>query len=178
MLLHQAVQKARKDIGLSQKKLAELAGIQRRQLATLEKGGNITLSTLRKVLAHLPNLETFTLDAVTATVRREVPPEEHMRAVDDAMKLLGEALRDMVGRVTQGEHPSEQNIATLRKATERMAESAGYDAADVERERQRIRAAREVLQGPFGSAFLSLVNVAGRRRRRLKAAGAPEDRTG
>jgi transcriptional regulator with XRE-family HTH domain len=81
MLLHEAVKKARKDLRLSQKSLADLAGIQRKQLATLETGGNITLATKRKVLAHLPNLETFSLGAVTAMVRRQVPPEEQFQAV-------------------------------------------------------------------------------------------------
>src|SRR5881392_2873545 len=93
MLLHEAVKKARKDLKLSQKSLADLAGIQRKQLTTLETGGNITLATLRKVLAQLPNLETFSLDAVTATVLREVPPEEQVQAVKTALHLLGDAIR-------------------------------------------------------------------------------------
>lgn len=170
MLLHEAVHKARKDLGLSQKKLAELAGIQRRQLATLEQGGNITLSTLRKVLAHLPNLETFSLDAVTATVRRHVPPEEHMKAVDRAMTLLGEALRDMVTRMSQGQYPSEENIQTLRQATNTMYESAGLDASDADRERERLRREREAAFGPTASAFAALLRIHDRRRRRAETA--------
>lgn len=175
MLLHEAVQKARKDLHLSQKKLAEMAGIQRRQLATLEQGGNVTLATLRKVLAQLPNLETFSLDAVTATVRRHVPHEEQMKAVDSAMNLLGEALRDMIGRIAQGQPPSEESMEALRKATTTMGESVGYDAADVDRERERIRKRHEAASGASASAFHSLVTVVKRRRHRAEAAEADAD---
>ena len=62
-------------------------------IATLEAGGNITLSTLRKVLVHLPNLETFSLEAVTATVLRQVDPQEQRKAIESAISLLTTALR-------------------------------------------------------------------------------------
>lgn len=64
MELHEEIRRARKDLGLSQERLAELCGIQRRQLSILERGGNVTLNTLRKVIAFLPNLEEFTFEQV------------------------------------------------------------------------------------------------------------------
>ncbi|HEV7239174.1 MAG TPA: helix-turn-helix domain-containing protein [Thermoanaerobaculia bacterium] len=139
MLLNEAVQKARKDLGLSQKKLAELAGIQRKQLATLEAGGNVTLATLRKVLAHLPNLETFTLDAVTATVRREVPPEEQRKAVESAMRMLGTALHSLVDALAEGKLPDEGKEG-LKQANEILYQGLGYSLEDLERDRQKLSA--------------------------------------
>lgn len=64
MELHEEIRRARKDLGLSQDRLAELCGIQRRQLSILERGGNVTLNTLRKVIGFLPNLEDFTFEQV------------------------------------------------------------------------------------------------------------------
>jgi transcriptional regulator with XRE-family HTH domain len=64
MELHEEIRRARKDLGLSQDRLAELCGIQRRQLSILERGGNVTLNTLRKVIGFLPNLEEFTFEQV------------------------------------------------------------------------------------------------------------------
>ncbi|HEV7242082.1 MAG TPA: helix-turn-helix transcriptional regulator [Thermoanaerobaculia bacterium] len=64
MELHEEIRRARKSLGLSQDRLAELCGIQRRQLSILERGGNVTLNTLRKVIGFLPNLEDFTFEQV------------------------------------------------------------------------------------------------------------------
>jgi transcriptional regulator with XRE-family HTH domain len=62
--LHEEIRRARKDLGLSQGQLSALCGVQRRQLSTLERGGNVTLNTLRKVIGFLPNLEDFTFEQV------------------------------------------------------------------------------------------------------------------
>ena len=62
--LHEELRRARKELGLSQGQLSALCGVQRRQLSTLERGGNVTLNTLRKVLGFLPNLEDFTFEQV------------------------------------------------------------------------------------------------------------------
>lgn len=140
MLLHEAVKKARKDLGLSQDKLSELAGIQRRQLAKLESGGNVTLATLRKVLAQLPNLETFTMDAVTATVRHYVPPEEKQKAVDTAMELLSTAVRSLVAVLRDGAAPDENTMQGLRQANEILHRGLGYSPEDAERRRQQMLA--------------------------------------
>ena len=62
--LNEELRRARKELGLSQGQLSALCGVQRRQLSTLERGGNVTLNTLRKVLGFLPNLEDFTFEQV------------------------------------------------------------------------------------------------------------------
>jgi transcriptional regulator with XRE-family HTH domain len=143
MLLHEAVKKARMDLKLSQKKLSEMAGIQRRQLATLESGGNITLATLRKVLVHLPNLETFTLDAVTATVRRQVTDEEKHQAVEASMALLATAVRSLADALAHGQKPDAQAMRDLRRANEVLYEGLGYSTEDLERNRRELAAQRE-----------------------------------
>lgn len=143
MLLHEAVKKARMDLKLSQKRLSEMAGIQRRQLATLESGGNITLATLRKVLVHLPNLETFTLDAVTATVRRQVTAEERNKAVEASMALLATAVRSLADALTHGQKPDAQAMRDLRRANEVLYEGLGYSPEDLERNRRELAEQRE-----------------------------------
>jgi transcriptional regulator with XRE-family HTH domain len=139
MLLHEAVQAARKDLRMSQKRLAELAGIQRRQLATLESGGNITLATLRKVLAHLPNLETFTIDAVTATVRRNVSPPEQEEVVAEAIQVMQTALLGLAEALNAGRKPGEREMRVFEQANEVMYSGLGYTADDIRREYERIR---------------------------------------
>ena len=95
MQLNEAVRKARAELGLSQQKLAERAGLQRRQLATLEQGGNVTLKTLTKILEQLPNLQTFTIQGVTAKVDRAEPPEETNKRYQAAVDTLLSVVRDL-----------------------------------------------------------------------------------
>jgi len=163
MLLHDAVKAARKDLGLTQKKLADLAGIQRRQLATLESGGNITLATLRKVLAQLPNLESFTLDVVAATVRRDVPPSEQQAAVAKAIELMQSALMGLTAATREGRSVGEREMAVFDRATEVMYSGLGYTAEDIRREYERIRMHHlnhpETAQGPAGE-FVNAVETA------------------
>jgi transcriptional regulator with XRE-family HTH domain len=173
MLLHEAVKKARKDLRLSQKSLAEMAGIQRKQLATLETGGNITLATLRKVLVHLPNLETFSLDAVSATVLRQVPPEEQFQAVKTAFDLLGDAIRDLVTKVNDGQLPDESNLEALRRATDTFEKGLGYDDEDLRRKREQEDAERErrlaAYRGGAAAAFASIIELAQRKKSRARS---------
>jgi DNA-binding XRE family transcriptional regulator len=136
MLLHEAVLKARKDLGLSQKRLAELAGVQRKQLATLEKGGNITLSTLRKVLSHLPNLESFTIDAVKASVQRDVPLDEAVEKVQLGVRQLGQALKGMFAKLEAGQALDEDDLAALGEASNNFKRGYGWTEEDIRRERE------------------------------------------
>ena len=75
MELHEEIRRARKDMGFTQGDLAHLARVQRRQISTLERGGNVTLNTLRKVLYFLPNLREFTFDHLRMKPEyRDLPP--------------------------------------------------------------------------------------------------------
>jgi transcriptional regulator with XRE-family HTH domain len=63
-MLHAQIRQARVDHGLSQSELARRAGIPRDRLRQFENGENITVDTLMKILAQLPNLQSVTLGAV------------------------------------------------------------------------------------------------------------------
>lgn len=63
-MLHTQIRQARMDHGLSQSELARRAGIPRDRLRQFENGENITIETLMKILAQLPDLRTITLGAV------------------------------------------------------------------------------------------------------------------
>jgi transcriptional regulator with XRE-family HTH domain len=77
MELHEEVRRARKELGLSQAQLAAKVGLQRRQISTLERGGNVTLNTLKRVLNYLPNLQEFTFEQIRMKPEyRDVPPFE------------------------------------------------------------------------------------------------------
>ena len=61
MKLHEQIRQARQDHGLSQMRLAKLAGVPRSVIQVLEDGGNITLETILRVLTHLPSLRLVAL---------------------------------------------------------------------------------------------------------------------
>lgn len=118
MLLHEAVRHSRLELKLSQKKLSEMAGIQRRQLATLENGGNVTLSTLRKVLAQLPNLESFTLDAVRTDVTRK--PAENEAFFEGTIELLWRIVTDLTTSGVLGKGLTPAQVELIREANFRV----------------------------------------------------------
>jgi transcriptional regulator with XRE-family HTH domain len=126
MLLHEAVRKARQDLGVSQVKLAERAGIQRRQLSTLEKGGNVTLSTLRKVIAQLPNLESFTLDAVNVHVT-SIPMRLDEQKWHEAMQTLGEVFTSLAGSIAANGLPSPGALQAMRDVSTKLFASVVPD---------------------------------------------------
>jgi transcriptional regulator with XRE-family HTH domain len=99
MELHEEIRRARKELELSQEQLSRLCGIQRRQLSTLERGGNVTLATLRKVLGFLPNLEEFTFEQVRMKPTYiDLPPFEwtlfyaHLSGLRDTLEGITTAL--------------------------------------------------------------------------------------
>lgn len=63
-MLHDQIRQARIDHGLNQSELARRAGIPRDRLRQFENGENITVETLMKILAQLPNLQTVNIGAV------------------------------------------------------------------------------------------------------------------
>ena len=60
-MVHEQLQKARVDRGLSRGELSKLSGVPRERIRQIETGANFTLETLRKLLPHLPNLKTIYL---------------------------------------------------------------------------------------------------------------------
>jgi len=133
MYLHEAVRKARKDMGLSQVKLAEMAGIQRKQLATLENGGNVTLTTIRKVVSQLPNLEVFSLEGVQVDARTS-PKEAADKAFSQAMSILSETFGRLAARAREGGYPTPGDIETFRAANEMLTMSNQLRRAEVDQD--------------------------------------------
>ena len=177
MLLHEAVKKARKELGLSQDKLAELAGIQRRQLATLEAGGNVTLATLRKILAQLPNLATFTLDTVTATVARDVPPAEAAQSVQSALRLMGTALNSLIDTLGKGLPPDEQARQQIQEMNEILNRAQGYTPEDLARRRAQAPPpdVAPKTEEELKEFFAAIKEAADAKMRELENLSIPED---
>ena len=67
-MLYDRVRQARIELNVSQAQLARLAGVPRESVRTLESGGNVTLETFEKIVAHLPNLKELTLGGVNVTI--------------------------------------------------------------------------------------------------------------
>jgi transcriptional regulator with XRE-family HTH domain len=60
-VLHEEVREARIAAKLTQSELARRAGVPRKQVRALEEGANVTLATVRKIVAVLPDLKRVTL---------------------------------------------------------------------------------------------------------------------
>jgi transcriptional regulator with XRE-family HTH domain len=81
-MIHERIIQARKERNLSQIQLAELAGVPRQRVRTLENGGNVTLETLEKIVAQLPNLKELPIGGVRVTISG-VDVEEIRAAVSE-----------------------------------------------------------------------------------------------
>lgn len=94
-MLHEQVREARIEAGLTQVKLAQLAGVPRSQLRKFEEGGNITLTTLRKIVSQLPNIRSLNLGAVALTPGSV--DQDLVRQTAIQLILLGQELLKTVG---------------------------------------------------------------------------------
>jgi len=61
MDLHKQIREARKQAGLTQEQLAERAHVGRNDVSRLEKGANVTMRTLNRIVGALPTLEGLTI---------------------------------------------------------------------------------------------------------------------
>lgn len=78
--LHQAFRVRRLGLGLSQAEAAQRAGIQQKQVSLFERGGDITLSTLVKLvqaldleLLPIPRTAATKVEALLTAERRHAP---------------------------------------------------------------------------------------------------------
>ena len=67
-MIHEQVRAARIEHGLSQAKLAKLAGVPRERVRKLENGENVTVKAFEKIVAQLPNLKELTVGGVHVRV--------------------------------------------------------------------------------------------------------------
>ncbi|HUP63304.1 MAG TPA: helix-turn-helix transcriptional regulator [Thermoanaerobaculia bacterium] len=92
MELHEELRKAREAAGLTQSELAKRAEIPRNQIVRAEKGENITLDTLRRIVVHLPAVTQLTLLEGVHLIPVSYPHQERaLSSAVDALHLLGGA---------------------------------------------------------------------------------------
>ena len=115
--LHDEIRRARKELGMTQADLAAAAGVQRKQISILEKGGNVTLATIRKVLAQLPNIERFSLfsaevglDPSILTKRDWDHLTRTMVAIGDMYKRLNALMADFHAAMAAGDRETAERI--------------------------------------------------------------------
>lgn len=112
---------------MSQQKLAELAGIERKQLSILENGGNVTLATIRKIVEHLPNMEPFTLGTAAGKAFPTLPQEAQM----EAMKMMGTTLQTIFEPFLQGRIPNEEDTKALEAAARSFYRTMGLTDEEI-----------------------------------------------
>jgi len=82
---------------MSQAELAARAGIPRNQVVRAEKGQNITLDTLRKLVAHLPVTELTLLDTVKlSTDILPVHDKVYLGALDTFLQVFEAMKRALI----------------------------------------------------------------------------------
>lgn len=161
MQLHEAVKRARAELGYSRKRLAELAGVQRKQLATLEAGGNVTLATIRKVLAQLPNLESFTIETATGKVTHEENRTAFDRRAVDALQQFATAFKEWIDVAATGQLPGEDVVARIQHATNLYYGNLGKTPEQVDRMRAKLRAEREARHAAEVAETIAALEAAG-----------------
>lgn len=90
--LHEELRRAREKAGLSQQALAQLAGIPRNQVVRAERGENITIDTLRRIVAFLPVTELTLMDTKGLRVDIIADPEKIFIGALENVRRLSEAL--------------------------------------------------------------------------------------
>jgi transcriptional regulator with XRE-family HTH domain len=91
-MLHDELRRGREAAGFSQTELAARAGIPRNQVARAERGENITLDTLRKIVIHLPIQELPLIEKVSLTADFYPQPEKVYEATAITVQKLAEAM--------------------------------------------------------------------------------------
>ena len=156
-MLGDTVREARIKKGLTQARLAKLAGVSRRHLAALEKGANVSVNILQRVATvldlneiHLTDLSlrsgerersTVNMPLLTDTIREALAEAERAQAI------LARAENLLAHDGGNGDHPIEMKFPRLPV---RRIESPRAAAADTLRERpdwMEIDTAGEIRHG-------------------------------
>lgn len=111
-MLHDELRRGREAAGLSQTQLAVLAGIPRNQVARAERGENITIDTLRKIVVHLPIQELPLIEKVNLSVDVVPEPEKVYFATVNAVQQMALAL----GAALEAVGVAESVVLQARKA--------------------------------------------------------------
>src|ERR1700741_3966193 len=112
-MLGDVVRETRNKKGLTQAKLARLAGVSRRHLAALEKGANVSVLVLRKVASVL-DLSEIELGGVSLIVSS--------RDTDVNLAVLADTIRDA--------HAGVSRTDALLSRAERLLDGRDPEASD------------------------------------------------
>jgi transcriptional regulator with XRE-family HTH domain len=115
-MLHTMIRKARLDAGLSQQHLSDLAEIPRSQLQILEKGGNVTLDTLEKVLRAM-------------SLSLAVVSPDDIQTMRKAMSDLDGVLTKLASQVTSRETGDLQRLLEMTRELETLVRNTASEAA-------------------------------------------------
>jgi len=125
-MLHEELRRAREKAGYSQAQLAALSGIPRNQISRAEKGENITLDTLRKIVVHLPVTELNLLDTVKLST--DTLPI-HDKIYVGAMNTLHNVLKGLSAAL---EHTQDTFDALQQSRSRETPEEADARGAEVD----------------------------------------------
>jgi len=161
-MMHQQIREARVRAGLTQVKLAELADVPRSQLRKFEEGGNITVSTLRKIVAQLPELRSLSLGAVEIAAGGIDPvavreaATELMAAAQRLLTALGTPAPEAVAPVPEKAAPEAPAPAAAAPGKDRghwlerdgtmYKPPPGYVSPELARKLKRLEAVVEAYQ--------------------------------
>jgi transcriptional regulator with XRE-family HTH domain len=87
-MLHDELRSARERAKLTQGQLAKLAGIPRNQVSRAERGDNITLETLRKMVVHLPLTALPLIEKISLTIDVIPQPERVLLGTMETVQHL------------------------------------------------------------------------------------------
>jgi transcriptional regulator with XRE-family HTH domain len=126
-MLHDELRRAREQAKLTQTQLAVLAGIPRNQVARAERGENITLDTLRKIVVHLPIEVLPLLEKVNLTVDIFPDPEKVYFASVNTVQQMALAL----GAALEAVSTAEAAVLQARKSVP-LPDVDGEAIADID----------------------------------------------
>ena len=126
-MLHDELRRGREAAGLSQTQLAALAGIPRNQVARAERGENITLDTLRKIVIHLPIQELPLIEKVNLSVDFYPQPEKVFESTVISVQKIAEAMLAAI----QASMDAQVALGKARKA-EPLPGVEGEPTADID----------------------------------------------
>jgi transcriptional regulator with XRE-family HTH domain len=105
--VHVQLRAAREAHGLTQHELAARAGVGRSDIQRLERGDNVGIRLLEKVLAQLPELTTFQMGGVEVTGRITVDVDSVRQIVLDIVAAGTQALQ-VLEQARLSERPAER----------------------------------------------------------------------
>jgi transcriptional regulator with XRE-family HTH domain len=138
-MIHERVRQARIERNLSQVQLAELAGVPRERVRTLERGGNVTLQTFEKIVAQLPNLKELIIGGIRVTISG-VDVEDVRAAIAEA-DLASRRLLSLLDTI-RAQTPEPPPGATLAEPSTRVRPELELRLAELESKVQAIQGGR------------------------------------